>query len=173
MESVYCAVRTDSLYKADYVSSLKGYTRIQPQHSTRLEVTVLYSENHTKPLKTVYGWSADILNVQVGITHTHTHLYKCNQAVDSRGVVWVSGAERGMLTTGLVSGTTGNCSTTETENIRHFEYRVMGQCSMRMLSERAVVTGQWPWNLALSHQIAPQARITSFAVDYAHSEHGA
>ena len=25
MESVYCAVRTDSLYKADYVSSLKGY----------------------------------------------------------------------------------------------------------------------------------------------------
>ena len=24
VESVYCAVRTDSLYKADYVSSLKG-----------------------------------------------------------------------------------------------------------------------------------------------------
>ena len=24
MESVYCAVRTDSLYKADYISSLKG-----------------------------------------------------------------------------------------------------------------------------------------------------
>ena len=24
MKSVYCAVRTDSLYKADYVSSLKG-----------------------------------------------------------------------------------------------------------------------------------------------------
>ena len=24
MESVYCAVRTDPLYKADYVSSLKG-----------------------------------------------------------------------------------------------------------------------------------------------------
>ena len=25
VERVYCAVRTDSLYKADYVSSLKGY----------------------------------------------------------------------------------------------------------------------------------------------------
>ena len=25
VESVYCAVRTDSLYKADYISSLKGY----------------------------------------------------------------------------------------------------------------------------------------------------
>jgi len=25
VESVYSAVRTDSLYKADYVSSLKGY----------------------------------------------------------------------------------------------------------------------------------------------------
>ena len=26
MESVYCAARTGSLYTADYVSSLKGYT---------------------------------------------------------------------------------------------------------------------------------------------------
>jgi len=25
VEIVYCAVRTDSLYRADYVSSLKGY----------------------------------------------------------------------------------------------------------------------------------------------------
>ena len=25
VESVYCAVRTDSLYKVDYISSLKGY----------------------------------------------------------------------------------------------------------------------------------------------------
>ena len=28
VESVYCAVRADSLYKADYVSSLKGYVKI-------------------------------------------------------------------------------------------------------------------------------------------------
>ena len=30
VESVYCAVRTDSLYTADYVSSLKGETQICP-----------------------------------------------------------------------------------------------------------------------------------------------
>jgi hypothetical protein len=30
VESVYCAVWTDSLYKADYVSSLKGYCVNQP-----------------------------------------------------------------------------------------------------------------------------------------------
>ena len=30
VESAKCAVRTDSLYKADYVSSLKGLIRSQP-----------------------------------------------------------------------------------------------------------------------------------------------
>jgi len=60
----------------------------------------------------------------------------------------------------------------ETENIRHFKYRVMGEWSVRMLSEWVVVTRQWPRNLAIAHQIAPQARITSFAVDYTFSEPG-
>jgi hypothetical protein len=34
VDSVYCAVRTDSLYKTDYVSSLNGYTVVKALQGT-------------------------------------------------------------------------------------------------------------------------------------------
>jgi hypothetical protein len=40
VESIYCAVHTDSLYKTDYISSLKGLTRAHPLLSIYLAISL-------------------------------------------------------------------------------------------------------------------------------------
>lgn len=80
--------------------------------------------------------------------YVHVHVCRCNQA-DPRGVVWVSrGTDNvnylGDYRTGIGGNDRHFNNYAETENIRHFEYRVMDWCSVPMLSEWVVVTRQWP-----------------------------
>jgi hypothetical protein len=68
MEGVYCAVRTDSLYKADYVSYLKGSkTTVCPAYRTH---TAKENKKHPrKKTEQVHSALEEIRNLRkVGLT---------------------------------------------------------------------------------------------------------
>lgn len=68
----------------------------------------------------------------------------------------MSGAVRGLLATRrntrpLSVGVSDCSTTTQTENIKHFQWRVMSDCTMLIFSRWGVETPHAPRNLAHEH----------------------
>ena len=91
VESVYCAVRTDSLYKADYISSLKRLI----QTKRRLGLLdlegggrkVLSSEGNDLPIDTASGFGkiASLENTVKVFRPYKTYLKRCKRSVSPTG----------------------------------------------------------------------------------------